>query len=564
MEMMVFCGLLLAVFVYAMIRGSVEEKRNKKRYRENLKKNYGQFPQREYETEQWENITRYFAHKQDEYYLDDITWDDLDMDSIYQLMDHTQSSSGAEYLYAMLRTPKQTKEDFGALETDITYLMAQEEERLNLQMLLHELGSTGRFSLYDYIDYLDSLGKKNNLKHYLGIIALAVSVVLIFVSASVGVMLLICVACYNIATYLKEKGQVQPYVTSFSYIMRLLDCTEGILKQNMTGMSEYKQELQVTQKAFRDFKKKSKMAFQMNGGATGNPMEICMDYVKMLLHIDLISFNNTLNLVQDKKEQILQMCEKVGYLDAVISIGAFRKSLAYYCVPQFEDVNQETSFTVTEGYHPAIVGAVANSFSQKKGMLITGSNASGKSTFLKMTAINAVLAQTIGTCAAKEYRAPLFQIYSSMSLRDNLSGGESYYIVEIKALKRIMDVAEQLHQRQVNPLLCFVDEVLRGTNTVERIAASTQVLKRLAQKNIYCFAATHDIELTHLLERDYGNYHFEEEVKDGDVLFSYHLLEGRAHTRNAIKLLQVIGFSKDIIQEADDMAQQFLTTGEWK
>lgn len=564
MEMMIFCGLLLAVFLYAMIRGSVEEKRNKKRYRENLKKNYGQFPKREYEVTQWENITRYFAHKQDSYYLDDITWNDLDMDSIFQLMDHTQSSSGAEYLYAMLRTPKQSKGDFCTLETDITYLMEQEEERLNLQMLLHELGFTGRFSLYDYIDYLDSLGKKSNWKHYLGILALAVSVALIFVSASVGVMLLICVACYNITTYLKEKGQAQPYVTSFAYIMRLLDCAEGILKQNLTGMSEYKQELQKAHQEFRDFKKKSKMAFQMHSGGTGNPMELCMDYVKMLFHIDLISFNNTLNLVQDKKEQILSMCEKVGYLDAVISIGAFRKALAYYCVPQFDE--EEQGFTLREGYHPSIMDAVANSFSQKKGMLITGSNASGKSTFLKMTAINAVLAQTIGTCAAKEYRAPLFKIYSSMSLRDNLTGGESYYIVEIKALKRIMDVADELKQseKNQNPLLCFVDEVLRGTNTVERIAASAQVLKKLAQKNVYCFAATHDIELTHLLEKDYDNYHFEEDVKDGDVLFSYHLLEGRAHTRNAIKLLQVIGFSQDIIQEADDMAQQFLATGEWK
>ena len=68
---------------------------------------------------------------------------------------------------------------------------------------------------------------------------------------------------------------------------------------------------------------------------------------------------------------------------------------------------------------------------------------------------------------------------------------------------------------------------------------------------------THDIELTHLLEKYYDNYHFEEEVKDGDVLFSYRLLEGRAHTRNAIKLLEIIGFSEDIIAKADHMAAAF-------
>lgn len=159
-------------------------------------------------------------------------------------------------------------------------------------------------------------------------------------------------------------------------------------------------------------------------------------------------------------------------------------------------------------------------------MIITGSNASGKSTFLKMTAINAILAQTIHTCAAKMYKGNYYRIYSSMSLRDDLGSGESYYIVEIKALKRIVDAAGTGDN---TPLLCFVDEVLRGTNTVERIAASTQILERLSQQGIRCFAATHDIELTHLLERYYDNYHFEEEVRNDDVLFSYRLLE-EGHT----------------------------------
>ena len=147
-----------------------------------------------------------------------------------------------------------------------------------------------------------------------------------------------------------------------------------------------------------------------------------------------------------------------------------------------------------------------------------------------------------------------------MALRDDLGAGDSYYIVEIKALKRVMDATENMGD---NPLLCFIDEVLRGTNTVERIAASTQILESLARQGIYCFAATHDIELTHLLENKYDNYHFEEEVKDGDVLFSYCLKNGRAQSRNAIQLLKVIGFSDEITEHAEDRAQRFLRTGQW-
>jgi DNA mismatch repair ATPase MutS len=148
-----------------------------------------------------------------------------------------------------------------------------------------------------------------------------------------------------------------------------------------------------------------------------------------------------------------------------------------------------------------------------------------------------------------------------MALRDNLDEGESYYMVEIKALKRIVD--ESL-KSSANRVLCFVDEVLRGTNTVERIAASTQILEKLSDSGVLCFAATHDIELTHLLEDKYDNRHFEEEVKNGDIIFSYRLLDGRSQTRNAIKLLEIIGFSEDIIEKADNMAKNFLDKGEWK
>ena len=103
-------------------------------------------------------------------------------------------------------------------------------------------------------------------------------------------------------------------------------------------------------------------------------------------------------------------------------------------------------------------------------MLLTGSNASGKSTFLKSVALNAILAQTIYTVMADSYRAPYFRIYSSMALKDNLMGNESYFIVEIKSLKRIYESADEKV-----PMLCLIDEVLRGTNTVERIAASSQI-----------------------------------------------------------------------------------------
>lgn len=566
MELIVLLIILTAVFLYVMIRGAVDEKRQKKKYRSQLKALYGHFPDRTYSAEELGKIARYYWHMREKETggtdIDEITWNDLGMDSIFARMNFTQSSSGEEFLYAMLRRPVLDDRDGtqAHMATQIDYMMEHEKERLDTMMSLKELGHTGKYALSDYLDYLGELGVRSSKVHYLCILLLLVSIAVIFVRTSLGVPMVIAAACFNIVTYMKEKGIAAPYVTTFAYITRMLHCADEIAGQAFgSEMEGYTAGLKAKRSRFKDFEKNSGMVLKMNA-STGNIDELLFDYIKMLTHIDLIRFNKMLNIVHKNKDAIIGLAGDIGYIDAVISIGYFRAALPYYCTP-FLQTGHDSRFVLSEAFHPCIENPVANSFSQNRGMIITGSNASGKSTFLKMTAVNAILAQTICTCAAKMYKGNYFRIYSSMSLRDNLADGESYYIVEIKALKRIIDAADA---KDAAPLLCFVDEVLRGTNTVERIAASTQILKRLSQKGIYCFAATHDIELTHLLEQNYDNCHFEEEVKHGDVLFSYRLLEGRAHTRNAIKLLEIIGFSKEIIGKADDMAGEFLRNGEWR
>lgn len=136
---------------------------------------------------------------------------------------------------------------------------------------------------------------------------------------------------------------------------------------------------------------------------------------------------------------------------------------------------------------------------------------------------------------------------------------ESYYIVEIKSLKRILDSA-----KEETPLLCIVDEVLRGTNTIERIAASSEILASLCLPHVLSFAATHDIELTYMLEEYYTNYHFEEEVKEDDVKFNYLLKKGRVTTRNAIRLLKMTGYDDSIVEASKNAVVRFEQEGSWK
>lgn len=556
MEYLVLAGVIVFIVLFIFVKGTYDEKKKEKKFIKDLYKNYGQFPNKKYEAVQYNSIRKYFESHKDGFFIDDITWNDLDMDAVFMQMNHTYSSAGEEYLYHTLRTPYMNEEVLKKREEKVRFFMENEDVRVRMQVLFAKVGKTGKFSIYDYLEFLDAVKDISNWKHYLCDIAFVIAVFLIFFNSSLGIFCTIAVICYNMTSYFKYKSETEPYIISFGYIMRMIRMAEMIIKEDISVLSEEKEKLKQLTKQFNKFKNGSWWLMspaRMNGA--GDPLSIVFDYIRMMFHIDIIKFNKMMLEVREHKKEIDEILEISGSIETTIAIGAYRASLEEWCIPEFT----EGMICLEEAYHPLIENPVKNSISTGKGVLLTGSNASGKSTFLKTVAINAILAQTLYTCTSKKYIGGFYHLYSSMALRDNLESGESYYIVEIKSLKRIIDAGAG-----GSKILCFVDEVLRGTNTVERIAASTQILKSFAGNNTICFAATHDIELTSLLEQDYDNYHFEEEVRDGDVFFNYELQEGKARTRNAIKLLSVMGYEKNIIDKAENMAENFIRDGVWK
>lgn len=560
MEYIIFVAVMAAILLLLIVRSWIDYKRSEKRFIQRLYSDYGVLPQKEYKPEQFSNISHYYLSHREGFEIDDITWNDLNMDEVFKRMNYTWSAAGEEYLYYVLRMPCMDEDDLRHREEMISFFREHPEERVACQYVFSRLGGTGKFSIYDYLGYLDQLGERSNTPHYLALVLLLCAIGMMFANLPVGLLLLVCILIYNNITYFRVKNEIDPYIVSFAYVFRLLDAAKGIKLQKEEIFRDEMELLRKSSAAMGSFKRGSMLIMsQGRMSGSGNPLDMLLDFFRMGFHLDLIKFNQMLSQVRKHIKDVDAMVSTLGKIEAMIAVGAYRESLEFYCIPEFQS---EPCIKAKELSHPLLAKPVTNDIDTEKSVLITGSNASGKSTFLKTVAINSILAQTIHTVLAKCYLGAMFRVASSMSLRDDVQGGESYYMVEVKALKRILDLLSQKDGGA--PVLCFVDEVLRGTNTVERIAASTQILRNMASQNCICFAATHDIELTHLLEKDYHNYHFSETIEANDISFSYKIMEGRATTRNAIRLLGIMGYEDKIIKEAEGMAEDFLSSGVWR
>lgn len=556
MESIILLGVLAGICLIAYLLGLRDQKIAEKVLIKKLKDSFGQAPKREYKQDDLDHISGYYSKHKESFQIDDTTWNDLNMDGVFARMNYCLSATGEEYLYHMLRSPRQ-EDDFTDQESHVLFFQKNDDARLKCQLIFAKIGRRIRYSIYDYIDYLDKAPDVSNAGHFLMLGLMLAAIIGCFFNFKVFFIVFIALVAYNIFKYFGIKNQIEPYLASFAYILRVIYATEYFEKLDYKELKEDINKMSAAAKKLRPFTRGSFILMNNTKvNASGNPIEILLDYFKMALHLDLIKFNQMYKQIMDNKDVLDEIITITGKLEAEISVACFRESNSgFYCLPSFEGDRYEGKDLL----HPLIADCVNNSVNTKKGILITGSNASGKSTFLKTCAINAVLAQTIHTVLGKEYKAPLFRIYSSMALKDDIFGGDSYYIVEIKSIKRILDS----NNEKGCPILCFVDEVLRGTNTIERIAASTQILKSFADSKIMCFAATHDIELTALLKEEFDIYHFEGNVSDNDVHFDYMIKEGPATNRNAIKLLGVLGYDKKIVDDAQKMAEKFLESGVW-
>ncbi len=552
MDGYIVATILVAFIVAVVVAMFLSARSEQKKLREKISDQFGQAPdQEELEFDSISKPWKYCTDKDILRTVDDITWNDLDMDQVFARLDTCQTSLGEEYLYTLLHKFTNEKES-DAREELMECLDHEPALRLQLQLYLQKVGKSNYNGLTEFISSVEVHGL-NHAWIYRILALLPIAFLLLFPFSYVwGTVCIIGAICVNILVSFFTKKKIEQELPSLRYFSAVFWCCKKICKVQGEGLSELQHSMSKKLSLLRGVG--GAVSSSMKNRFAMSDMDIFAEYARMVSLHEIRNYNKLIRLISANKESCRKICDELAQLDVAIAVLSFRKSLPVYSKPHFI---QHVQLNLQDLYHPLLQDAVPNSVVFTADSLITGSNASGKSTFIKAVAVNGILAMAVNTCTARVYQAPQGLVISSMAMRDNLLAGDSYFVAEIKSLKRVLDHVKS------TLCLCFIDEILKGTNTVERIAASTAVLRYLHQQNSLCLVASHDIELTQILADEFENYHFSEQITNNEIIFDYLIKQGPSKTTNAVKLLAYTDYDEEIIQEAEAMVTRFGKAGSW-
>ena len=263
-----------------------------------------------------------------------------------------------------------------------------------------------------------------------------------------------------------------------------------------------------------------------------------------LIPWDLLYVGKLQRLITALHDTLPTWLETIGQFDAASALARFAYVNPDYQWPQLETpdkVEHQPGLTTAGLGHPLISQPqrIHNDLDLRgEGhmVLVTGSNMSGKSTFLRTVGINLCLAQAGAPVCATTFSWSWLQLYCCIRVTDALDEGLSYFYAEVKRLKVILDAVNAITSY---PVLFLIDEIYRGTNNRERLAGSEAFVQVLQKSRGLGMISTHDLELTHLADTNehIRNAHFQESVEDGALHFDYQLRPGPCPTTNALRIM---------------------------
>ena len=490
----------------------------------------------------FKHIRTYFdMEEHDGYTIDDQTWDDFNMDEVFEKVDRTYSSAGEAILYKMLRNPLHDKKRLEERDELIETLRKSTDLRTKLQMIYFKLGYDRKNTFLDMI--MESL-EENKTKYYLYILfgrVLMFGTIILSILLKEPTLLLATFVLLWVNVFINDKERKNVKSQGLLYLRNIIISAKKIQEIKHPAIENYNKEIKELLKELKGIDSATR-PIQLANTAGG-----VFEVLTIPFLLEETAFYRIASLLEEKREYILDLYYLIGEIESYMSIASYKEEIkGKYTKPKFVD---KVGINIVDGVHPLIKDAVPNSINfEKRGIVLTGTNMAGKSTFLRMIGLNIIFAQTFNFTLTKKYEACLFNIVSSISPSDDVTLGKSYYMAE--ALLRIIKALEL-----DLPVFCPIDEIFRGTNPIERIASSAEILKYINSKDSISIVATHDRELTDILKENYDFFYFSEKVDSKGLNFDYKLKRGVSKTRNAIKLLDHIGYPKEIIKKSYNRAE---------
>ena len=474
--------------------------------------------------------------------LTNQTIEDIDFYRLFILIDRTTSRVGQQFLYKKLLHPNNSTND--PLHKFIELFSTDQQVREETQVVISTLSDTDAY-------YIPSLLQPKLLERpsWLNLLIANIFVVICLLILSfkfpVCLIFLIGPLTINMLLHYWNKNNTYQFTRSIPQL-NLLIYVSKIMSKKGDVFADPSVESSISN--LKSFQQKTTLInFDQSAGFQAELSQLG-SYLAELLNafflVEVFVLFKAIAELEKNQSSILTLFNYIGKIDAAISIASLRAGSLKTCQPVFIATKKE--LVTTNVYHPLIDKCVNNSLSiNNKGILITGSNMSGKSTFLRTLMLNSILAQTIYTCFGDKFISPIVKQFSVIRIDDNIFEGKSYYLQEVNMLGSLIAEIESSDQN-----LFILDEVFKGTNTIERIAAAKAVLSYLNRNNNIVVVSTHDIELTNLLKAEYELYHFTDTVVDDQLHFDHLIKPGQLKTTNAIKILELANYPSDIIDEA--------------
>ncbi|EEH99374.1 MULTISPECIES: MutS-related protein [Clostridium] len=472
--------------------------------------------------------------------IDDQTAHDLNVDEVFKKISNCSSTPGEQMLYYILRTPKTNSVELIERNKIIDKFKNDENLRSTIQQIFSNLGKQRKGEIFNLFNTETVVNKSKVLLYNLIALSSVVALVWFIIDGADKIPTFIGIFAIYMFISLRTASEIEYELTSLQYLGDFIRASKELSKIDDPTLKDEIDKIKERVDLFSKIDKKT--LFIYSQGA----LDIFIETINALFLTRIRSYYSIINIIKKNRQELIELYALVGKIEAYISVSSYRTKLKNYSLPNFTD-NKNNLFKTENACHPLLEDGIPNSINlNNKGVILTGSNMSGKSTFMRTLALNMLLAQSIYTCLCDDYNASFFRVMSSLSISDDVLSGTSYYLEECNAVLRILNSLDE----EV-PAFCIIDEIFKGTNPIERIATSKQILKYIMNRNALSIVATHDLELAETCNDKYLKYYFCEDVDENEgLIFDFKLKEGICNTGNAIKLLSYLGYPNEIINDS--------------